>query len=104
MLLLCRCLLATGMLSQHLVTHEELMLNLILEFYCSPCSRALCLPWPESYIWGQGEAGPPCTERPESTCGSSTHRYRAPMRVFVTLDICTRNRWPSVQCVTVTNF
>ena len=34
MLLLCRCLLATGVLSQHLVTHEELMLNLILEFYC----------------------------------------------------------------------
>ena len=24
-----------------------------------------------------------------------THRYRAPLRAFVTFDICTRNRWPS---------
>ena len=35
MLLLCRCLLATGVLSQHLVTREELMLNLILDFSTS---------------------------------------------------------------------
>ena len=34
MLLLCRVLLATGVLSQHLVTSEELTLNLILEIYC----------------------------------------------------------------------
>ena len=34
MLLLCRVLLAAGVLSQHLVTHEELTLNLVLEFYC----------------------------------------------------------------------
>jgi hypothetical protein len=34
MLLLCRVLLAVGVLSQHLVTQEELTLNLVLEFYC----------------------------------------------------------------------
>lgn len=34
MLLLCRLLLATGVLSQHLVTNEEITLNLILELYC----------------------------------------------------------------------
>ena len=34
MLLLCRLLLATGVLSQHLVTSEEITLNLILELYC----------------------------------------------------------------------
>jgi hypothetical protein len=33
-LLLCRVLEAAGVLTQHLVTQEELMLNLVLEIYC----------------------------------------------------------------------
>lgn len=33
-LLLWRCLLASGVLSQHLITQEELLLNVLLEGYC----------------------------------------------------------------------
>jgi hypothetical protein len=49
MLLLYRCLMLTGILTQHLVTYEEIILNLILESYCYLYINAeMSMFWPQT--------------------------------------------------------